>query len=295
MPPRKTILITGASSGMGYYSAQQLGLQGFNVIAGVRNTSENRQKIDWLNEKVKSANRKNSVSFLGLELSDLDSVKDTAERVQKQYPSIDVLMCNAGVMNPPYTFTDDNYELQFQINFLSQLYFTLLIKKSILAADQPRIINICSLSAEKGSINNLDDLYKISKVNKKNYKAITCYRESKLAQMVSTYALSKQPDWDKIHFSLVHPGIVNTPLFYKHHNAWLERLASPFVWLGYATGKLKTVAKGADTALWLATKETPEQGYWYNRKNRQPNPIVNNFSYAQQLLETYANLLGVAI
>lgn len=293
MTQTKTVLITGASTGMGYYTAKTLALQGNEVIAAVRNISENRNKIDSLNENCKKVNPQSSITFMGIDLADIESVFHSVERIQKHFEKIDTLICNAGVMNPPWTLTDDKFELQFQTNFLSHFQLTLLLHKQLLLSSDPRVINICSASAENGKIDNVNELERISHIDQKSYNARNSYRESKLAQLISVFAFNLHPDWQKVKFSAVHPGIVNSPLLYRNHGVWFEVLSLPVVWAGYATGKLKSISKGAQTAIWLATKETAEIGYWHDKKRRNPNPIAENESYGKAIIDHYKKVLGI--
>jgi NAD(P)-dependent dehydrogenase (short-subunit alcohol dehydrogenase family) len=293
MPKSKTIFITGAGSGMGFHTAKALALRGHTVLAAVRNTTGHRHNIDELNDSCKQMNPAGSVHFVATDLSDLQMVALTVERILPKFPIIDTLICNAGIMNVPWNITSDGYELQFQTNFLAHFYLTYLLQNSLTSSDDPRVINICSASAEKGNICDISKLKKIGRIDKKNYDGMQSYRESKLAQLATVYGFMQVPEWKGISFSIVHPGVVNTPLFYRNYGSWYEAIMKPVVWAGYASGKFKTPAKGAKTAIWLAEAETAKTGYWENNRPRIPNPIVENQDYCREIIEHYKHDLRI--
>jgi dehydrogenase/reductase SDR family member 12 len=104
------------------------------------------------------------------------------------------------------------------------------------------------------------------------------YRESKLAQVLFTAEAQRRLGTDGVVASAAHPGVVNTGLFYRNGPAWLQRVAQPFAWLGYVTGRLRTPAQGAATAIDLALRGTTVPGgrYWADRQPRAPNPHTHD-------------------
>lgn len=244
----KNIIITGANSGIGYETAKHLALAGNTVIAASRSKESTLQVIEELNRLCSVKGSKGKVVFFDLDLTSLKSVADFAVRVKEQFNVVDTLICNAGIMDTPYRLTCDGFELQFQTNFLSHFYLTQLLIDTVLKSDNPKIINVCSASAEKGSISSVHELAFISRVEESNYDAMRSYRVSKLAQQVSVLHMSRQERYNKIKFSLIHPGIVNTNLFYRNSGAWYRIVMFPFVYVGYLFGFFQTPAKGAQTS-----------------------------------------------
>jgi len=286
----KTIIITGANSGIGYETAKFLALKGNRVIAASRHKDETIRIIDNLNLQCKKANSKGIVKFYHLDLNDLKSVKSFTEKIIVEYSSIDTLICNAGIMNSPFKTTIDGIEQQFQTNFLSHFYLTHLLIGTIIKSDNPKIINVCSASAEKGTINTIDELEKISKVSETEYNAMKSYREAKLAQQVSIMHFAIMTAYKKIKFSVIHPGIVNSNLFYRNSGILYKVAMLPFVYLGYAFGFFKTPKQGAKTTLFLSENDDYESGfYWNNAKKLTPNPISKDENYSIQLYEWTMN------
>jgi len=112
----KTIIITGANSGIGYETTKHLALAGNTVIAASRRKESTLQAVDELNRLCSEKGSKGKVMFFDLDLTSLKSVATFADQVKNQYSKIDTLICNAGIMKAPYRFTQDGYESQFQTN-----------------------------------------------------------------------------------------------------------------------------------------------------------------------------------
>lgn len=280
----KTILITGANSGIGYETAKHLALSGNTIIAASRKKESTLQAVEKLNRLCSEKGSEGKVIFYDLDLASLESVSGFAGRIKEQYGVVDTLICNAGIMNAPYRLTPDGYESQFQTNFLSHFFLTQLLIDNILRSDNPKVINVCSASAEKGTIESTERLEQISRVKETDYDAMTSYRESKLAQQVTVLHMSRQEEYKKIRFSLIHPGIVNTNLFYRNSGQWYRIAMIPFVYLGYLFGFFQTPVKGARTSVYLAENDDYESGgYWHLRKRLTPNPVTQNHKYSEDL------------
>ena len=155
------------------------------------------------------------------------------------------------------------------------------------------MISISSLSSEKGVNRSMADFEHDIHCAENNYDAMKCYRESKLAQVLFTAELDNRFSKDGLKSYAIHPGVVNTNLFYREFNILVKALIQPLAWLGYATGFLKTTDKGAETALYLATNSIEKSGlYWADKKVREHNPIANDkeflkvfWAWSEKLLE----------
>ncbi len=290
----KTIIITGANSGIGFETAKQLALKGHTIIAASRKRADSQAKIAQIEQLCREQQSEGRVVLLHLDLSAFESVRAFAENVKSQFPKIDTLICNAGVMNTPYQVTQDGFELQFQTNFLSHFLLTHLLIDNLNQVDNPKVINVCSASAEKGRIDNLAALERISRVAETAYDPMTSYRESKLAQEISVMEFSRREAYRHIKFSLIHPGVVNTPLFYRKYGLWYKAVMIPFVYLGYVLGLFKTPQQGAATSIFLSENDAYESGrYWHRQKNLQPNPIAQDQTYSQAVWEWSLHCLNI--
>ena len=280
----KTIIITGANSGIGYETAKALALKGNTIIAASRDREETREKIKGLNKICDEAMSRGKAVFYDLDLANLKSVREFITKVTTDYPVIDPLICNAGVMNTPYRLTMDGFETQFQVNFLSHFMISHGVIDNLQKSENPKLINVCSASAEKGQIDSLEELRRISTIPEDEYDAMTSYRESKLAQQVSVIEFARQGQYQKIKFSLIHPGIVNTNLFYRNSGNLYKIVMLPFVYLGYVFGFFKTPKQGAATTVFLSETDGYESGlYWNEQKELTPNPRTENLEYSREL------------
>ena len=290
----KTIIVTGANSGIGYETAQALALNGNTIIAASRDREETREKIEGLNRICDEAVSRGKVVFYDVDLANLKSVREFIAEVTTDYPVIDTLICNAGVMNAPYRLTVDGFETQFQVNFLSHFMISHGVIENLQKSENPKLINVCSASAEKGQIDSLEELRRISTISEDEYDAMTSYRESKLAQQVSVTEFARQGRYQKIKFSLVHPGIVNTNLFYRNSSNLYKLVMLPFVYLGYLFGFFQTPKQGAATTLFLSETDDYESGsYWSKQKELTPNPITKNLEYSRELWNWSVDLISV--
>jgi len=284
----KTI-ITGANSGMGYETAVSLAKQNHTIIL----TSRQLASAQTAKQKIMQAVPTAKIIPLQLDLNSFKSIEQFANAVHDEITVLDNLICNAGVMNPPYCQTEDRFESQFQANYLGHFYLFHLLLDLLRLSSVKKVISISSLSSEKGSCKTVDDFAAIATVNEADYDAMTSYRESKLAQVLFTVELAQRFAPEGFKSYAIHPGIVNTNLFYRDHSALYKTIMKPFVGLGYLTGFLKTPARGAETAVYLATTDLPENGqYWADKKMRPMNPIAADKQLAHAFWEWSNTLLN---
>ncbi len=117
----KTALITGANSGLGYYTAKALAKNNAHVIIACRSLEKANQTII----KLKSLNPKGIFTPLELDLSDLKNVVEVQSKIFDDFENLDLLINNAGIMHPPKTLSVQGYEIQFAVNHLAHMLLTL--------------------------------------------------------------------------------------------------------------------------------------------------------------------------
>ncbi len=280
-----TALITGANSGMGLAAAKALATKGFQLILACRTLVKAEQACKIIGSNAKP---------LVMDLAKLSSCQTACENILANTDQLDVIIANAGVMTPPHQITEDGFELQFQTHYLANQL--MLIKlRPLLEKSKARIIQISSLSAEKAPSGAVKDIIDQAQVNAEDYDPMTSYRTSKLAQSMLAMDFQRQTkDNGLLNFS-VHPGIVNTNLFYQNTANWLKVLITPLVWLGYASGRLLTPAKGAETAIWLATAdhrtvETLAGKYLAEKEEKYCHPLMEDALPATELWQHYEKL-----
>src|ERR1700681_3814133 len=167
----RTAVVTGATGGLGYETALSLAKAGSEVILTGRDDRKGRSAIEKISREVTGA----KVSYEHLDLANLASVADFAQRVHARH-SLDLLINNAGVMALPRRQTTvDGFEMQFGTNHLGHFALTARLMPWLRRGHQPRVVNLSSLAHRSGTI-NLDDLQ-----STRSYVPWKAYSQSNLA------------------------------------------------------------------------------------------------------------------
>lgn len=198
----KIVIITGANTGIGLETAVDMAQRGARVILACRSPERGEAAVQVVKERSKNE----AVVFAQLDLASLQSVRDFATRILNQEPRIDILINNAGVMVPPYTKTEDGFELQFGVNHLAHFLLTNLLLDRIKEAPSARIVNVSSLAHHFGKI-NFDDLQ-----SEKKYSRTGAYCQSKLANVLFTRSLAQSLKDTQVTTYSLHPGSIRTEL-----------------------------------------------------------------------------------
>jgi NAD(P)-dependent dehydrogenase (short-subunit alcohol dehydrogenase family) len=192
----RRFLITGASAGIGFEAARVLALRGGAVTLACRDTA----KGEAARARIVAEAPGVQVSVLHLDLADLASVRAAAAQVGP----IDVLINNAGVMNPPLQRTAQGFELQFGTNHLGHFALTALLLPKIAA----RVVTVASIAHKRGRIDfaNLD--------GSKGYSPFRFYRQSKLANVLFMAELDRRlrAAGSPVRSIGCHPGVSGTTL-----------------------------------------------------------------------------------
>ena len=201
----RVAIITGSSSGIGYETARVLASKNATVVIAVRNLEKGESAL----KKIKSTFPEANARIMELDLAELDSVHKFAEGFRKNFSQLDLLINNAGVMMPPYSKTADGFELQFGTNHLGHFALTGLLLDLILKTENSRIVTVSSSGHRSGKI-DFDDL----NWEKRKYKKLGTYADSKLANLYFTYMLQEKLETRGLRTIAVasHPGWTGTEL-----------------------------------------------------------------------------------
>lgn len=211
------VVITGANSGLGLESTRALVAHGATVVAACRNLDKGRVCTQ--------APGSGEVDLRQLDLADLSSIESFATDLLADYPTIDVLMNNAGIMAVEKGTTKDGFERQLGVNHLGHFALTGRLLPALLAAPAARVVNTSSSAHRMGRM-NFDDLH-----GEKSYRRWGAYGQSKLANLLFTLEL--QHRFTGAHVAAIavaaHPGYANTNLQGVHaqeKNSRVEELAT---------------------------------------------------------------------
>ncbi len=198
------VIVTGASSGLGYETALALAGKGAQVILAVRDEAKGRATQERICQVYPQA----QVESLALDLADLKSVRRFAENYCNRYQTLSCLINNAGVMAIPFRRTADGFEMQFGTNHLGHFALTGLLLPALLATPQARVVSVSSMMHIFGTIDftNLDGA--------KHYNQWQAYSQSKLANLLFAYELQRRfvnAGVDAISVGC-HPGYAATNL-----------------------------------------------------------------------------------
>lgn len=239
----KTVVITGANTGIGKEAAVDLAARGARVIIGCRNLEKGTEALKEIQDR--SGNR--NVFLEKLDLASLESVRTFADKILNSEPRVDILINNAGVMACPYQKTQDGFEMQFGVNHLGHFLLTLLLLDRLKSSQPSRIINVSSSAHRMGTGKiKFDDIH-----HEKSYSSWGAYFDSKLANVLFTRELSKHLEGTHVTANSLHPGAVTTEL--QRHSILSSPIMYPLRWYMF-----KTAEQGAQTSIYCAVAEEME-------------------------------------
>jgi NAD(P)-dependent dehydrogenase (short-subunit alcohol dehydrogenase family) len=203
----RTVVITGANSGLGLRSALVLAASGATVVLACRD--RDRGRGSGALEQVRSVATAADPLLVTLDLADLRSVRSGAGEIAEQVGSVDVLMNNAAVMALPPTRSADGYEAHLAINHLGHFALTLRLLPTLLRARAPRVVVVASHSNWTGRM-RWDDLH----WERGRYRPWLVYSQSKLANLLFMLELDRRARAAGVGLTSVaaHPGGARTNL-----------------------------------------------------------------------------------
>lgn len=282
-------VVTGANIGLGFETALELAKKEMTVILACRNMDKAKAaKQDILKEAPKA-----DLDIIQIDLSSLNSVRTFAKNYLEKYQQLDILINNAGVMVPPFSLTEDGFELQMAANYFGHFLLTGLLLETILATPNSRIVSLSSIAHRSGKI-NFDDLQ-----SQKKYSAIQAYSQSKLACLMYGYELQRRLD-DAGHQSTIstiaHPGASDTNLG-QHLPKWAMAVFGLIAPLFSHSAKA-----GAVPSLWAALGSANGGDYFGPTKLREmkgkagkvdSTPLSKDKDIAKKLWEVSEKLTGI--
>ena len=256
----KTVLITGATDGIGRKTAQGLAEKGWNVL--IHGRSEKRC-LDVMRE-IRSVSGNSGIEYLCADLSDFENIHKMAEDVKNKFKTLSVLINNAGIFEPRQKFTSNGIELTFAVNHLAGFLLTGLLLDVLRQNTPARIVNVSSMAhASQMDFDNLRA--------HKRYSGHKAYAQSKLANIMFTFYLAEKLADRGITVNCLHPGVIGTKLLHA----------------GWGMGG-NSVEQGAKTSVYLASCPEVEQTtgkYFIDGHTARPAAIAGDRNAQEQLWE----------
>ncbi len=202
----KLAIVTGANSGLGYYTTLELARKGAQVILACRSQAKTEEAMQDIRKAVPEA----KLEFMALDLSDLKSIRAFAQAFTAKHNKLDLLINNAGVMALPFCKTADGFEMQIGTNHLGHFALTGLLLDVLKATPDSRVVNVASMAHRWTPGMDLDDL----NWERKRYKKWDAYGKSKLANLLFTFELDRRLKRAGLNILSVaaHPGYSATNL-----------------------------------------------------------------------------------
>lgn len=265
----KTVLITGATHGIGRETALKLALAGCRVLLHGRTP----ERAEAAAADIRRLTGNDRVLPVAADLSSMAEVRSLAARVESSFDRIEVLINNAGVFMNERVLTVDGLETTFAVNHLAPFLLTNLLLDLLRRSAPARVVNVSSISHQNARL-DLDDLQ-----GERGYSGYEAYAASKLANVLFTVELADRLRGTGVTVNCLHPGVVATKLL----RAGFSIPGAP-------------VESGAETPVWLALApevETVTGKYFIKRQPQQPSPLALNKGLRRRLWEESARLAGV--
>ena len=276
----KTVVISGATNGIGKAAAIELSKENPKLLF----TYRNQDLADELHAEIKALSPDTLVHSVYCDFSNQDSIKKCADELNGLCGDIDVLINNAGVVNTSYHETSNGIENTFAVNHLGYFLLTNLLLNKLKGENESRIINVSSAAHSFVKEIQWDD------INFKNNfgQGLRPYGQSKLANLLFTRYLAIKLSTENISVNAIHPGGVNTSLG-SQNKAWyskpLRLILRPF---------FRSPLKGAESIIYLATKQNDgvTGEYFVDSKIHKSSNYSKNLEEAHKLWSLSEELVG---
>ena len=274
-----TILVTGATDGLGKRVASALAGQGATLLLYGRNRERLQATLEEVSELTGSEKLRCYLADFSLldavrklaDLSSLAAVRDLADRILSEYDRLDVLVNNAGIIVQERKESEDGYELTFAVNYLSHFLLTSLLLPLLKGSAPARVVNVAS--AGQSPIDFDDPMLE------RGYDAMRAYSTSKLAQIMFTFELAERLSDTGVSVNALHPAsLMDTKMVEET--------------FGYT---MSTVEEGAEAVVRLAASHELEGEtgrYFDGRREARADGQAYDKEARQRLWELSEELCG---
>jgi len=275
----KTVLVTGATSGIGRATAAGLAAMGARVAI----TGRDHERAERAAGEIGTATG-GRVDVFVADLSSQAEVRRLAGEVLQTYPRVDVLVNNVGGYWNTRHVTADGLERTFALNHLASFLLTNLLLDRLKQSAPARVVTVSSGAQANGRI-DFDDLQ-----GERSYSGARAYSQSKLANVLFTYELARGLQASVVTANALHPGVVRTS-FGAEDPGGVQRLFVPLM-----RPFMKAPAQGAATSIHVASSPDLEQRtglYFANSKARRSSERSYDDDDAARLWQVSADLVGL--
>jgi len=280
MLKNKTVLITGASAGIGLHTAIGLAKLGAEVVMVGRDERRTAEAVSL----VKAQTGNPSISYLIADLSSLKEVRKLASEFKSNYQKLDVLLNNAGAIFLRRKTTVEGYEMTFGLNHLNYFLLTDLLLDMLKAQPKARVVNVASNAHYRGHI-LFDDLQS----EKGFFNGMSVYSNSKLANVLFTHELARRLKGTNVTANCLHPGFVASN--FALNNGFLVN-----IFMAFMRHRL-TNEQGARTSIYLASSPDVEgvsgRYFHYNMKEKRSSDESHDESVAKRLWEASEKMVSL--
>ena len=276
----KTVIITGANTGIGKATAIELAKDGARVLITARNPAKGETAVS----EIKQAAGSETVELFLADYSKLDDVRRLSHELDAATDRIDVLIHNAGLILSERTLTSDGHETTFQVNHLASFLLTgRLLEK--LKMSKARVINTSSGAHQAAGGLDFDDL-----MSEHSYKGFKTYARSKLCNLLFSQELARQLEGSGATSNALHPGVVNTQFAGDGDTkGWFTAV------VGLFRPFYRTPLQGAATTIFLARADEVNGvsgKYFVDKKPKSPTKAGRDEQAAKRLWEVSERLVA---
>jgi retinol dehydrogenase 12 len=264
----RTVLVTGANTGIGRATAQELARRGASVYVASRSAGKGEAAV----AAIRAAAGSDSVFFLPLDLADLESVRSCAEAFLERGEPLHVLVNNAGVAGVR-GLTRQGFELMFGVNHLGHFLLTRLLLDRLVSSAPSRVVTVASDAHYSAQRIDWDALRRPAR----GITGMHEYAVSKLGNVLFSQELARRTAGTEVRSYALHPGVVASDIWRRV--PWPVR---PLI-----TRRMLTVEDGAATSLYCATSPevAEDSGLFYDKCAPRPASPVATPELGRELWE----------
>jgi NAD(P)-dependent dehydrogenase (short-subunit alcohol dehydrogenase family) len=278
----KTILVTGATSGIGLEASVELARRGARVVM----VGRDHRKTETAEAEVRARSGSRDVSHLMCELSSQASIRGLAAAYRAKHERLDVLVNNAGGVNKTRLLSADGIEMTFAVNHLASFLLTSLLLDLLRASAPARVVTVASVGHRRGTLDFADLGFE------RGYAIMTAYARSKLANVLFAAELSRRLAGSGVTSNSLHPGAVATNIW-SGAPGW----AKPIIHLFFKPFFISAELGGANLVRLVASPELDGVTGQYFEQAARANParLARDEALARRLWDVSAELTGLVV